>query len=102
MTTTDEIIEKLKTIDEIGLGSPWQNWSLKEIKKLLKLYYSFCKNEGYLYELVYSFHGCDSWEDIFRDYNNDFLERKARGVKVALDDILEEEEDEFPISVDVD
>jgi hypothetical protein len=44
-------------------------------------------NEINTSELVYSYHGCDSWEDIFRD-NVPELEEKARGIQIAIDEFL--------------
>ena len=34
--------------------------------------------------------GCDSWEDIFRDYNIKYLEDKADGVEIAINGVMEQ------------
>jgi hypothetical protein len=56
-----------------------------EIVKLLEIYLVICKNEENLYQLVYSLHGSDSYEDIFRYHDYRLLEDKAQGVEEALD-----------------
>ena len=33
--------------------------------------------------------GCDSWEDIFCDYDTQFLEDKATGVEISIEEITE-------------
>lgn len=58
--------------------------TIAEKKEILKLYYIMIKNETLLCDLVYSFHGCDSWEDIFRDYNEYEIESKADGILIAI------------------
>jgi hypothetical protein len=78
----DNIIEKLNQT-EIN----WDNWSLEEIKKLLDIYFIISKKEYYIFDLIYRYHGCDSWEDIFRDYDKNYLEDKASGVEIAINEI---------------
>ncbi len=68
----------------------FKNWNIVELKNLLDIYYIICKKEKYIYELIYSFHGCDSWEDIFRDYDENILNDKAIGVEIALKEIEEQ------------
>ena len=41
-------------------------------------------------KLIYKYHGCDSWEDIFRDYNITYLEDKSVGVEIAIREINEQ------------
>jgi hypothetical protein len=81
----DNIIEKLKNLKNGRKGL--ENWTLKEQLELLEMYYIISKQEASIFELIYANHGCDSWEDIFRDYNIDYLEVKAEGVQVAIDTI---------------
>lgn len=65
----------------------WSNWSLLEKKKVLDLYFILSKKEAYIFDLIYNYHGCDSWEHIFRDYNVNKLEEKTDGVEIALETI---------------
>jgi hypothetical protein len=85
----ENIIEKLNQIDEDEnyTKSTWNNWTLEDKKKLLDIYYIISKKEGHIFELIYRYHGCDSWEDIFRDYNIKYLEDKTIGVEIAIDEI---------------
>lgn len=63
------------------------SWSFEEHKQLLEMYLLFCKHESSIFKLIYSYHGCDSYEDIFRDYNKKLLNDKADGVQIAIDQI---------------
>ncbi len=82
----EKIIEKLKNnLKKNTDKNIWQDWNSTEIAKLLEIYLVICKNEENLYQLVYSLHGSDSYEDIFRDYDYRLLEDKAHGVEEALD-----------------
>jgi len=63
---------------------------LDEIKQLLDIYFIISKKETHIFKLIYSFHGCDSWEDIFRDYNVFYLESKANGVEVDINERMEQ------------
>ncbi len=82
----DNIIDKLKNnLNKNSEKNIWKDWSKEEIVKLLEIYLLICKNEENLYQLVYSLHGSDSYEDIFRDYDYRLLEDKAQGVEEALD-----------------
>ncbi len=86
MEQINKIIDKLKNnLDKNSDKNIWQDWSQAEIVKLLEIYLVICKNEENLYQLVYSLHGSDSYEDIFRDYDYKLLEDKAQGVEEALD-----------------
>jgi hypothetical protein len=61
------LIEKIDKIKDNK--NPFDDWSLVEIKQLLDLYFIISKKENHIFNLIYRFHGCDSWENIFRDYN---------------------------------
>ena len=90
-----ETIEKLNQISEenklfCGFRSrELTNWSLEEQKQLLDIYYIISKKEHHILDLIYYHHRCDSWEDIFRDYDKNLLKDKAVGVKIAIDEITE-------------
>jgi hypothetical protein len=86
----ETIIEKLKQIKDTNKKGKtvFDNWSLEEQKQLLDIYYIISKNESHIFKLIYRYHGCDSWEDIFRDYDINYLEDKAAGVKIAIDEII--------------
>lgn len=84
----ENIIDKLNKIDDNDI--PWHNWSLEEIEKLLDIYIIISKKETYIFDLIYSYHGCDSWEDIFRDYDTIYLENKTTGVEIAISEIKEQ------------
>ena len=84
----ETIIEKLKHIKDEN-PNPWKGWSLKEKKQVLEIYYLFSKKEAQIYDLIYSYHGCDSWEDIFRDYSRSLLRDKAEGVEITIEAIDE-------------
>lgn len=87
----ENIIKKLKqNKDKHGLHS----WSLEEKKQLLDIYYIISKKETHIFELIYSYQGCDSWEDIFRDYDVIYLRDKAIGVKAAIDEMNEADDED--------
>jgi hypothetical protein len=75
------IIEKLKN-DEA-----FETWTLDEKKQLLEIYYIISTKEDRIFDLIYSYHGCDSWEDICRDYDVNYLKDKASGVEIAIKEI---------------
>ena len=83
----ENIIEKLKQIKDYDNKKPFNDWSLNEIKQLLDLYFIISKKENHIFNLIYSYHVCDSWEDIFRDYNIRYLKDKADGVEIAIEEI---------------
>ncbi len=83
----ENIINKLDKIKDNDINV-WNNWSLEEIKKLLDIYYIISKKETHIFELIYNNHGCDSYEDIFRDYDYKYFEDKTTGVKIAIDEIV--------------
>jgi hypothetical protein len=82
------ILEKLKNINN-NEKNVWKGWTLQEKKQVLEIYYIFSKKEGPIYDLIYSYHGCDSWEDIFRDYSRSFLRDKVEGVEISIEAINE-------------
>ena len=87
--TADFIIEKLNKLDDTEDRFILSSWTLEEQKKLLDIYYIISKKEEFIFKLIYGYHGCDSWEDIFRDYSRNYLVDKARGVKIAIKEMLE-------------
>lgn len=84
----ENIIDKLAKIQEDN--NYLENWTLKEKKKLLDIYFIISKKEAHIFDLIYKYHGCDSWEDIFRDYDIKYLENKTIGVEIAINEIAEE------------
>ena len=84
----ENIIEKLNQVNDDDIF--FKNWSLEERKKLLDMYFIISKKESHIFYLIYRYHGCDSWEDIFRDYSEIYLEDKACGVEVAIEEITKE------------
>ena len=76
------ILEKLKK------DTTWDHWTLEEKKEILEIYYIISTKESRIFDLIYRYHGCDSWEDIFRDYDVNYLEDKASGVEMAINQIL--------------
>ena len=92
----ENIIEKLKLIkdnDNKKDKTAFDNWTLEEEQQLLDLYLIISKKESHIFNLIYRYHGCDSWEDIFRDYHIYDLNDKSVGVEVAIERITKIEED---------
>jgi hypothetical protein len=85
-----DILKKLNQLGELGFKNVWKNWTLEEIKRLLEIYLLISEKEAHIFDLIYNNHECDSWEHIFRDYNTNYLESKANGVKVAIQSIDEQ------------
>jgi hypothetical protein len=91
----EQILQKLQKIPENcdlqfsphHENSPWFNWSLEEQKQLLELYLLISKKEPQIFDLIYKSHGIDTWEDIFRDYDTNYLDDKAAGVKIAIKEL---------------
>lgn len=83
----ENIIDKLTKIED---DNSLNNWSLEEKKKLLSIYFIISKKETHIFNLIYNYHGCDSWEDIFRDYDTQYLEDKKTGVEIAINEIVEQ------------
>jgi hypothetical protein len=84
----ENIIEKLHNIGKENTA--FDNWNLEETLKLLELYHIISKQETNIFNLIYKFHGCDTWEDIFRDYDINYLRDKAQGVEIAIKEITEQ------------
>jgi len=82
------LIEKLNQIKDNK--NNFNDWSLEEQKQLLDIYFIISKKESHIFKLIYKYHGCDSWEDIFRDYDVKYLEDKAVGVEIAIEGITQE------------
>jgi len=57
----------------------------------LDIYLIISKKENHIFKLIYGYHGCDSWEDIFRDYDRQYLKDKATGVEIAINEITEQQ-----------
>ena len=85
----EKIIDKLNQMEETKDEFNWDNWSLEERKNLLDIYSIISKKETQIFALIYNYHGCDSWEDIFRDYDPIYLKDKAIGVDIAIKEIQE-------------
>jgi len=82
----EHLINKLNSIDyKNGLDK----WELEEQKQLLELYRIICEKEAHIFKMIYYYHGCDSWEEIFRDYDIQHLDDKAHGVQIAIDVMTE-------------
>jgi hypothetical protein len=82
------LIEKLNQIKDNKQG--FDNWSLEEQKQLLDIYLIISKKETHIFNLIYSYRGCDdSWQDIFSVCDIKLLEYKAVGVEIAIDGITE-------------
>jgi hypothetical protein len=82
----ENIIDKLTKIED---KNSWKKWSLEEKKQILDIYFIISKKESHIFDLIYNYHGCDSWEDIFRDYDSNYLEDKTNGVEIAINEIVE-------------
>lgn len=80
----ENIIDKLTTIED---NNSWKKWTLEEKKKILDIYFIISKKESHIFNLIYNYHGCDSWEDIFRDYDSKYLEDKTIGIEIAINEI---------------
>ena len=85
----ENIIEKLKQLKDNDKKDKkaFDDWSLEEKQQLLEIYLIISKKESHIFDLIYTYHGCDSWEDIFRDYKIRFLKDKADGVEIAVEEI---------------
>jgi hypothetical protein len=79
----------IKKLEEIQDETEFNSWSLEDIQKLLKIYLIISKKEEHIFNLIYRYQGCDSWEDIFRDYDINYLQSKTDGVEVAINEINE-------------
>lgn len=90
--TTAYIIQKLQRLNDSSAHSeePIKEWSIYEKKKLLEIYSLFSRNEHKIFDLIYRYHGCYSWEDTFREYSDIDFDFKTRGIGIAIDGINEE------------
>lgn len=79
------LIEKLNQIT--NTKTAFTDWSLEEKKQLLDIYLIISKKEAHIFKLIYGYCGCDSWEDIFRDYDEQMLKDKVVGVQIAIEEI---------------
>ena len=88
----DKILDKL---DKVTTSSDeeWDEWTLWEKISLLELYKLFCNKEANIFRLIYNNQGCDSFEDIFRDFNMVDVNDKILGVQLAIDSLIEQQED---------
>ena len=55
---------------------------------------SICLKEANIFRMIYNNQGCDSFEDIFRDFNMVDVNDKILGVQLAIDSLVEQQEDE--------
>ena len=95
----ENIIDKLKK-ELIGFLVDLDDLRLEDLKKLLEIYLIISEREAEIFDVIYRFHGCDSWEDIFRDYSNRYLEDKAEGVQIAIEGIQKKIEEEMKEKVE--
>jgi hypothetical protein len=63
-----------------------KNISKQEALKILTKELIKIKNEISISELVYSYHDCDSYEDLFRD-NIPLLKVKKQGIEIAIENL---------------
>ncbi len=85
----ENIIKKLENLeeDEYGNKNIWANWSKEELHELLKIYFTISKKEHHIFKLIYSYHETDCYEDIFRDYDEQYFIDKSDGVEIAINTI---------------
>ena len=96
----ENIIEKLSQIEDIE-STPFSIWTMEERKQLLELYLLISKKESKIFRLIYNFNGTDCYEDIFRDYDRQYLKDKIDGVQDAIDMINEKSEKEAEIKIEI-
>ena len=82
----ENIIKKLNQLTD---ENAWDDWTVEEKRQLLDMYFIISKKESHIFDLIFTHHGCDSWEDIFRDYDVQYLKDKAEGVKIAIRELRE-------------
>lgn len=73
-----DILHKLLSANSL------KHFSMHEKKILLEMYYIITKKESLLCNLVYAYHDCDSYESLFRDFDEYILEDKSNGIDIAL------------------
>ena len=96
----ENIIEKLSQIEDIE-STPFRIWTMEERKQLLELYLLISKKESKIFQSIYNFNGSDCYEDIFRDYDIQYLEDKIDGVQDAIDMMNESSEQEAEIKIEI-
>lgn len=96
----ENIIEKLSQIDN-SESTPFKSWTMEERKQLLELYLLISKKESKIFQLIYNFNGTDCYEDIFRDYDRQYLKDKIDGVQDAIDMMNEKSEQEAEIKIEI-
>jgi hypothetical protein len=80
-------INILKNLINIKIIKDFDTWSNEDKIKLLEIYLLISKKEKHIFDLIYRHHGCDSWEDIFRDYDVVYLNDKTTGVEIAIKEL---------------
>jgi hypothetical protein len=79
----DIIIINMSSLEEI---KDYNNLSYEQRLNLLKIELIKVKNEIETSKLIYSYHDCDSYEDLFRD-NIPLLEVKYDGILIAIENM---------------
>jgi hypothetical protein len=79
----------IKKLSQLTNENAWDDWTVEEKRQLLDMYFIISKKESHIFDLIFTYHGCDSWEDIFRDYDVQYLKDKAEGVKIAIRELRE-------------
>lgn len=62
------------------------NISDEDALQILSKEFIRIQNEIYISQLVYRYHDCDSYEDLFRD-NIPLLETKKEGIEIAMENL---------------
>lgn len=93
----DEMMNQIKTINdkinnlEYRLDNEIQindeSLSIEETKRIIQNELVRTKNEITISNIIYRYHECDSYEDLFRD-NVPHLETKCDGIQISLDNMM--------------
>ena len=93
----DEMMNQFKTINdkinnlEYRLDNEIQindeSLSIEETKRIIQNELVRTKNEITISNIIYRYHECDSYEDLFRD-NVPHLETKCDGIQISLDNMM--------------
>lgn len=89
----ERIIQKLRLLKNNEYrkeNKVFDHWTSDEKKKLLELYLLISQNEHHIFSMIYKHHECDSWEDIFCNYDPKYLQDKANGVQLAIDEMKQQ------------
>jgi hypothetical protein len=70
-----------------------ESLSIEERKRIIQNELVRTKNEITTSNIIYRFHDCDSYEDLFRD-NVPHLETKCNGIQISLDNINNDRDDD--------